>query len=128
MVAVEANATTAPVTVSDAAPLRVAACDELDFELYNLAPREANGWALLGEVASKWVGVSLARFSALAADGTALSVTVRGSVGEVVDVAFAPPPTEEEAAAKTVTVRCVLSESGAARVTVDGATRECVAL
>jgi len=66
--------------------------------------------------------------SVLAADGTALSVTVRGSVGEVVDVAFAPPPTEEEAAAKTVTVRCVLTESGAARVTVDGATRECVAL
>ena len=128
MVAVEANATATPVTVSDAAPLRVAACDELDFELYNLAPREANGWALLGEVAAKWVGVSLARFSALAADGTALSVTVRGSVGEVVDVAFAPPPTEEEAAAKTVTVRCVLTESGAARVTVDGATRECVAL
>ena len=49
-------------------------------------------------------------------------------VGEAVDVAFAPPPTEEEAAAKTVTVRCVLTESGAARVTVDDATRECVAL
>ena len=43
--------------MSDAAPLRVAACDELDFQLYNLAPREANGYAF-GEVASKWVGVS----------------------------------------------------------------------
>ena len=41
MVAVEANATMAPVTVSDAAPLQVAACDELDFRA--VQPRAARG-------------------------------------------------------------------------------------
>ena len=50
--AVEANASAAVLAVDASTPLELGPCDELDFRLLNLAPREANGWALLGEVSS----------------------------------------------------------------------------
>ena len=61
-------------------------------------------------------------------NGMLVPVALASAVAPGESGAQEPPPPEEEAAAKTVTVRCVLTESGAARVTVDGATRECVAL
>jgi hypothetical protein len=47
-----------------------------------------SGWALLGEVRTKWIPVSTMRFSSLRDDTIAgrLEATVRGPAGEVVSV------------------------------------------
>ena len=68
--------------------------------------------ALLGEVASKWVAVSPARFSAIAADGASLSAVVRGAPGETVAVAFAKPGDKPD----VVTVHCKIPLGGTTRV------------
>jgi len=121
LVAVEANATGTLASWGGDTPLALKACGRYDFQLFNVAPREANGWALLGEVAAKWVGVSPARFSDIVADAAGISAVVKGSQGEQVSVAFAKP-----GAANTgddvVSVKCVIPVSGAARVTMPAAT------
>ena len=124
LVAVESNATTAPRAFSATAPLALSASGKYDFELWNLSPREANGWALLGEVGTKWVGVSPARVQSISSDGGELSALIRGAPEEVVSFAFAPPAAA--AAAGVVTVTCHIPPGGAARVTVPAAT--CVAV
>ena len=75
-----------------------------------------NGWALLGDL-RKWVPVAEARFSDIQADADALSVEVTGQAGEVVPVAF-----YDTAKGATVTVQCVLPESGTARAAVPAGT------
>ena len=55
------------------------ACPEdSDFALINLSSREENGWALLGEVKGKWVGVSPARFKSVSSTDVDIEVVVRG--------------------------------------------------
>lgn len=121
LVAVEANATGALASWGGDKPLALKACGRYDFQLFNVAPRETNGWALLGEVATKWVGVSPARFSNVAADTAGISAVVKGSHGEQVNVAFAKPGVANTDDG-VVSVKCVIPASGAARVAMPAAT------
>ena len=92
--------------VSTSQPLEVRACTPLDFELVQLSPRLPGGWYLLGEVISKWVGVSAQRFTRVettgltrpseelpmaTGEGSTASVWMRGAPGEDVTVAWLPP-------------------------------------
>jgi hypothetical protein len=79
--------------VSTSQPLEVRACTPLDFELVQLSPRLPGGWYLLGEVISKWVGVSAQRFTRVetTGEGPTASVWMRGAPGEDVTVAWLPP-------------------------------------
>ena len=90
--AVDASAPHRVVPFSAASPLRLRRCGKVDFQLWQVAERPVNGWALLGEVGSKTVAVSPARFRSVhaAADGS-IRVIVRGSANERLAVAFAPP-------------------------------------
>jgi len=97
-------------------PLPLRACGRYDFQLWSVAPREASGWALLGEVSTKWVAVSPARFVSVSASDDELAATIRGASGEAVEVAFAAPPTADGGAGAVVTVTCVVPLGGAARV------------
>ena len=125
LVAVESNASSTAVVVSAASPLSLMASGKYDFSLWNLSPREPNGWALLGEVGSKWVGVSPARVQQVYYADTQLTVTVRGAVSETVSIAFASPGSSDHPAGKVVTVDCVIPSGGTARANVPSAT--CVA-
>ena len=89
-------------------------CGEEDFKLFHLATREANGWALLGEL-GKWVAVSPARFRAVAEHADGLEANVAGAPGEEVVVSFLPPRATEP-----VHVRCTVGPGGAATVTPRG--------
>lgn len=124
-VAVEANASSRALPFSASEPLRMRACGKADFQLWNVAPREPNGWALLGEVRTKWVGVSSARFSAISSDEETVVTHMRGTPGERIIVGFVPPPRassprqdaggEDQGAAQTVVfVESVVSEAGTA--------------
>ena len=90
-------------------PLRLKSCQDLDFQLYTLAPVVTNGWALLGEL-EKWVSVSNDRFSNFAFDSESISVQVRGEEGETVHVSFFSPQQQ------LVTSSCQLPMSGTALV------------
>ena len=137
-----------PTPASGDVPLQLRANGVFDFSLWNVAPVERNGWALLGEVAGKWVGVSQARVtsvssgsrtsltaaSAAAATSTWLEATVKGSGGEVLEFAFAPPPKHQAMVKKAAphqmtwphapemeqaqVVRCVLPAHGVATLRV----------
>jgi hypothetical protein len=68
LLAVEANASSTAVLwgvglAGAPPPLPLRACGRYDFQLFSLAAREANGWALVGEVGTKWVAASPARFA-----------------------------------------------------------------
>jgi hypothetical protein len=68
------------------------------FRVWSVAPVEAGGhWTLLGEV-HKWVAVSAARVASVSTADDLLLVSVLGTVGEAVTLAFAPPGAAEEAA------------------------------
>ena len=90
-------------------------------QVWHLAPVHASGWALLGEVSTKVVAVSPARFVRI--EGAAprgMRVHVRGGAGERVVVAFAPPT----ASTRSVVVECTLPVSGLAAVSVPQRTCE----
>jgi len=90
MVAVEANTTSTFVRGPFA--LQLPPSNEFTFTLWNMAPvSEVSGWALLGEVSTKWVGVSPARVSAIDHHKEGLRVLVKGMAGEKVTMLFAPP-------------------------------------
>jgi len=132
LAAVESNLSARIVAVDARHPLALAPCGEYDFAVWNLAPRETNGWALLGEVATKWVGVSTARFAALASPGVRIdpksgdpahiSVDLRGKPGERVVVGFAPPLASgaDTTAATTVSATCVVGSTGTAWAAASG--------
>ena len=87
-----------------------------EFALWNLAPVERNGWAFLGEAATKWVGVSAERVRSLAVNAAGgLHVVVRGAPHERVTLLFAPPD-----ASRAVSVICHLPPSGRAVAVVRG--------
>ena len=66
-----------------------------DFVLYNFAERFSNGWALLGEVKEKWVGVSKASMERVTtASDSDVTVVVQGSPKEMVTLTFVPPTGE----------------------------------
>ena len=113
-VAVEANTTSVarPFDEKSALPLR--SLGEWDFQLWTIAPRSSNGWALLGEAATKWVGVSRRRFVSVAeATGGGLLVHCRGVGGERIQLLAAPP-----GASRTVGVWHTFEASGVASVRV----------
>ena len=86
--------------------------------LWNVAPVEANGWAFLGEVGTKWVGASSARVTGIIATAYDLRVTVRGAIGERVELKFAPPAP----ATRAVVVLCEVPQTGTATATVPAGT------
>ena len=119
-----------PVSISQ--PLEVRACTPLNFELIQLSPRLPGGWYLLGEVMSKWVGVSAQRFTRVATTGPArpseelptimeaeptASVWMRGAPDEDVTVAWLPPaahPSKAQGDTNVLQRRCKLGASGEA--------------
>ncbi len=123
LVAIEANSTSRIIRIGgygrNPSSLDIPKCGSYDFGVWNFAPVEANGWALLGEVTSKWVGVSASRFVSVAseASSTSLRVGVRGAEGEVVEVSFAPPE-----GSKPVDVKCRIPAQGHAIVMLPEAT------
>jgi len=125
LAAVEANTTSVIREVDASLPLELSPCADLDFQLWNLSPRERNGWALLGEVSYKWVGVSTARFSALTTGPGShvdletgheadISVDLRGKPGEGVVVSFAPPVDYGGSPLATLSVTCTIGPAGKA--------------
>jgi hypothetical protein len=111
LLAVQADAAvTIPFTHDS--PLHFKACEEDDFQLFLVAPRN-NAFTLLGEP-DKWISVSSQRFS----DLTSASVKVHGQPGEKVTVRWAGVN------GKIATTTCTLPESGVAtsHVTAAGAT------
>ncbi len=115
LIAFEANATTSLVSM----PLTLKKCEKFDFQLYNIVPRESNGWALLGEQ-SKWISVSPNRFLEVTSTDESLDAIVQGTPGETVTVSFADPNN------KIVTVDCVFSSGRSAKASVPAKT--CVSL
>jgi hypothetical protein len=88
--AFESNSTSAVVDFSAETPLLLAACRELDFQLWSIAPVEVNGWSFQGEL-NKWVGVSPARFRSITTTlepAVGISVTAHGSEAEELVVGF----------------------------------------
>eukprot|EP00908_Phaeocystis_cordata_P008464 Transcript_19140.p3 GENE.Transcript_19140~~Transcript_19140.p3 ORF type:complete len:353 (-),score=104.70 Transcript_19140:44-1102(-) len=113
--------------VERAGPPTLRRCGSADFQLWSLAPLEADGWSLLGEV-NKWVGVSPARVRSIEvvrrhSGNASLVVAVRGAPGELVALAFAPPARTSGAWAAAV-VECTVPSSGALVVAVPE--RSCV--
>ena len=86
-------------------------CGSGDFHLYHVAPRLANGWAYLGELA-KFVPVAEARTWSLSFDVNSVSVSLSGAASEEVVVAFLAPN------GTVVSAECVLSAAGLGEVTV----------
>ena len=85
---------------------------ELDFQLWTLAPRLSNGWALVGEAGSKWVGVSRRRFASVeTAPEGGLVVRCHGVAGERIEVLAVPP-----GALEAVAVWHTFASSGVATV------------
>ena len=80
-----------------------------DFVLYNFAERFSNGWALLGEVKEKWVGVSKARMESITASDSDVTVVVKGSPKEMVTLTFVPPTGES-----TMDMTCQIGDDSTA--------------
>jgi len=98
--------------VSDfARGVTIPACGAGDFRLYHVAPRLANGWAYLGELA-KFVPVAEARTRSLRFDAAGVAVALAGAAGEVVDLTFLAPN------GTVVSAEYVLSAAGVGEVTV----------
>jgi len=115
-VAYEANKTDTLFEVSASLPLRLTPKEEgkadsrWDFTFHSIAPVYSNGWALLGEP-DKWIAVSEERFTDVTELPTALVVNLRGTPGEIVNVAFKVPGSM---APKVVS--CVVPQSGTAKL------------
>ena len=91
--------------------IAIPACGAGDFRLYHVAPRLANGWAYLGELA-KFVPVSEARTRSLSFDVNSVSVSLSGAASEEVVVTFLAPN------GTVVSAECVLSAAGLGEVIV----------
>jgi hypothetical protein len=107
-VAVESN-TTDVLTATSFGQLILKPNDMYDFYLYNFANRFDNGWAVLGEVSSKWVGVSEARMKSIEATATELNVIVKGAPNEKVTLSFVAPRSQT-----TTTLTCTVGEDSSA--------------
>lgn len=113
-VAYSVNATTMDLSTLvvqpfDAAlPITLLPGDEWAFQLWHVAPVHANGWSYLGELA-KYVPVSPVRTVSVEVAGPSLAVSVRGSAGEAVSLAF-----WDTSAARSTVVACTLDASGRA--------------
>jgi len=119
------DAATLVVAPFDAAhPVALAPNALADFALVHTAPLLAGGWALLGELA-KYVAVSPARFSGVAAGAGAASAAVRGAAGERVDVTWARAPPGGAGAFAVSVSRCVLGAAGVATAAVSDAGATC---
>ena len=101
---------------SAASPIALPKCNASDFQLYHAAPIFNNKLALLGEP-SKWVPVATKRIVAVDANGTSITVAVRGDPHESVSLAFADAT--DGGGVKVVQVDCTLSAKGAATATFD---------
>ena len=110
VVAVEANATSTLSARFDGRVLALRPNGLYDFVLFNFGVREANGWALIGEVRGKWVGVSSARVQRIQSDAATLDVVVRGAPGESVTLTFAKPTGRD-----TVDVECTVGQGSTVR-------------
>ena len=110
LVAVEANATSTLSARFDGRVLALRPNGLYDFVLFNFGVREANGWALIGEVRGKWVGVSSARVQRIQSDAATLDVVVRGAPGESVTLTFAKPTGRD-----TVDVECTVGQGSTVR-------------
>ena len=98
-VAVESNSTSSLIRGPAAVPLHPS--DEFSFALWNIAPvGKRSGWAVLGEVTTKWVGVSPARVTSITDSTTGVRVLARGAAGEHVVMSFAPPAPSAAAQAR----------------------------
>ena len=136
LVATEANASTADGVTryirlegNGGGGLHLAANDMFDFALWNVAAVDAaSGWALLGEVRHKWVGVSPARVTAIATGAGphgSMAATVRGAPNESIELAFAPPASAtHDGPLVAKVVKCVLPATGVATLRVLEATCE----
>lgn len=124
LIAVDAAAPNTLVAMSTDNALRLRRCGKDDFQVWHFSPPHASGWTLLGEVSTKVVAVSPARFVGIEGGSTSsgMSVHIRGGGGERVVVAFAPPSAMRVAvssiSASMVVVECMLPASGRAVVSV----------
>lgn len=100
----EANSTSTVSELSADKPLGIKKSDKYDFQLYTVAPVEANGWAVLGEP-DKWVSISTARVVEINSDPTGTHVFIRGAYGEIVNFAFADPKGEVKV------LKCTIAET-----------------
>ena len=90
--------------------LELPATSKSTFQLWSFAPRLATGWALLGEISTKWVPVSTTRFENIADDSMlGLSARVKGPPGEKVHVSAVAPNS-----LKILEVECVIPQGGVA--------------
>eukprot|EP00052_Salpingoeca_macrocollata_P034590 m.12039 g.12039 ORF g.12039 m.12039 type:complete len:746 (-) comp6683_c0_seq1:50-2287(-) len=114
----EANSTKTVHAFGNGHALSIQPCKEYDFQLYTAVPVLSTGWALLGE-SDKWVSVSSRRFFNLASTKDSVFVSLRGSVGESVEVNFA------DSAMKVYSVTCTFSQTGevTAMATSDGSSK-----
>jgi hypothetical protein len=125
LVAVESAAPREAVTFTAMKPLALKRCGKTDFRLWNISPLHTSGWALLGEVATKWVAVSPARFIRVDSAPGGMRVVMRGSTRVSVSRSplVAPPPHQQDASPRVVEVECELP-GGLAALTMPGATCE----
>jgi hypothetical protein len=97
-------------------PIPLAACGEVDFQLWHTAPVFANGWALLGEL-TKFTPVSTGRVKQVQVAGGSVVVDVYGQAGEAVPLTF-----YNTATTNTTTLACVLDVAGRATAIVPAGT------
>lgn len=99
-IAFEVNSTNKLIEFSSQKPITVRPKVEgmvdspWDFTYHWISPVYSNKWAFLGEF-DKWISVSEDRFTDVASDPQGLIVTLRGSPGEKVVVAFKVPDSPE---------------------------------
>jgi len=108
-VAVETNTTSTLTKKSFGGKLMLNENNLYDFVLYNFAERFSNGWALLGEVKEKWVGISKARMESITASDSDVTVVVKGSPKEMVTLTFVPPTGES-----TMDMTCQIGDDSTA--------------
>jgi len=82
------------LVINEATSLRLSSASKLDFGMYTVAPELGNGMVFLGE-RDKWISVAKSRFENLdvqwcgtGSHGCGFTVTVKGSVGERVSLAW----------------------------------------
>jgi len=97
---------------SESSPLQLAPCDLRDFAVWHTAPVFQSGYALLGDL-RKFVPTSEMRFSNIQVTETGASADITGSVGE-----FVPVTWFNVAVNSSITVNCILSDTGRATVAV----------
>ena len=136
LVAIEANSSTpvlfgassaasASASATKPSALPLSSSDAFTFQVFHIAPIFDNGFALLGEATSKWVGVSPSRFSDIRTytdkgAAFAVRVTLSGAAGEEVAVSFRGQATEARLydGSKLLQSKCTIPQSGSTVVGV----------